>query len=433
MKATGGSAAIVLAMLWCGAVAAVIFVGPQCPLRRGGTIASATTRYKEHPVRCRPCSAARPWLTKMQLGTIVLCATMVVVCVVLWRRYPKHPAPADARWPPRIVWMDPIMNWAPYAVYNPQLWHWPETGRSCRCRPRSSRSSCSATRPSTSAPFFPAIWILRALQTATAGRLVRVAAPAHQPRGAGLHDRFRVSTRASRSSVVTAQLYIYSQVIPFGSVFAGKAYQFPLLWESSLVTLVMIPAGVLVYRDDTGKTVAEKLAQRLPFLRSRPALGTFLVMFAIVNAAYLFLYGGSFALIKCSGKATSVACPYPFPEAKVYDPKGSTRERPARPVLRRELVGMDVRSARRTTDEHHAAGRRRTLQPDERSQRRRERLSRRRPPSTPDRVRVAGQRRRRIRRAHGCVVHAVTRFRGARRPRTPRHRSRSGPDTGRSP
>ena len=26
-----------------------------------------------------------------------------------------------------IVWMDPIMNWAPYAVYNPQLWHWPES------------------------------------------------------------------------------------------------------------------------------------------------------------------------------------------------------------------------------------------------------------------------------------------------------------------
>ena len=24
-----------------------------------------------------------------------------------------------------IVWQDPIMNWAPYAVYNPQLWHLP--------------------------------------------------------------------------------------------------------------------------------------------------------------------------------------------------------------------------------------------------------------------------------------------------------------------
>jgi len=46
-------------------------------------------------------------------------------------------------------------------------------------------------------------------------------------------------------------------VMPFGSVFTGKSYQFPLLWESSFVTLVMIPAAVLLYRDDTGRTVAE--------------------------------------------------------------------------------------------------------------------------------------------------------------------------------
>ncbi len=25
-----------------------------------------------------------------------------------------------------IVWQDPIMNWSPYAVYNPVLLHWPE-------------------------------------------------------------------------------------------------------------------------------------------------------------------------------------------------------------------------------------------------------------------------------------------------------------------
>ena len=61
---------------------------------------------------------------------------------------------------------------------------------------------------------------------------------------------------------IRAGLYIYSQVIPFGSVFVGETYQFPLIWESSLVTLVMIPAGVLLYRDDTGKTQAEKLALR---------------------------------------------------------------------------------------------------------------------------------------------------------------------------
>ena len=89
--------------------------------------------------------------------------------------------------------------------------------------------------------------------------------------------------------LVRTQLYIYSQVVPFGSFAAGEPHQFPLIWESTLVTLVMIAAGVLLYRDDTGKTQAEKLAQRVRILRGRPALGTFLVMFAVVNVAYFAL------------------------------------------------------------------------------------------------------------------------------------------------
>jgi hypothetical protein len=109
--------------------------------------------------------------------------------------------------------------------------------------------------------------------------------------------------------------------MPFGSVFTGKPYQFPLLVESSLVTLVMIPAAVLLYRDDTGRTVAEKLAQRLRLFRGRPALATFVVMFLILNIAYA-TYGLGFAVIKWTKAATSVACPYPYPEAKVYDPHG---------------------------------------------------------------------------------------------------------------
>jgi len=120
--------------------------------------------------------------------------------------------------------------------------------------------------------------------------------------------------------LVRTQLYIYSQVIPFGSFAVGKWYQFPLIWEAALVTTVMIPAGVLLYRDDTGKTQAEKLAQRIRAFRARPALGVFVVMFAVINVAYFFAYGGSYAAIKWTKTATAVACPYPFPEAKVYDP-----------------------------------------------------------------------------------------------------------------
>jgi Spirocyclase AveC-like len=83
----------------------------------------------------------------------------------------------------------------------------------------------------------------------------------------------------------------------------------------------MIPAAILVYRDDTGKSVAEKLAAKAKLFPKKPVLGMFLVMFAIINVAY-FAYGGWFGAIKASGLATSVACPWPYPEAKVYDPQG---------------------------------------------------------------------------------------------------------------
>src|SRR5678809_1586909 len=114
---------------------------------------------------------------------------------------------------------------------------------------------------------------------------------------------------------------IYSQVIPWGSVFAGTTFQFPLIWASALVTTVMIPAGILCHRDDTGRTQAEKLAQRLRWFRTRPALATFLVMAGILNVSY-FIYGAGFAAIRASKLATAVACPWPYPEAKVYDPQG---------------------------------------------------------------------------------------------------------------
>ena len=90
-------------------------------------------------------------------------------------------------------------------------------------------------------------------------------------------------------SLVRTGLYIYSQAIPFGTLFAGSTFQFPLIWESLSVTFVMIPAAILVYRDDTGKSVAEKLAAKAKLFPTKPVLGTFLVMFAIINVVVLRL------------------------------------------------------------------------------------------------------------------------------------------------
>ena len=51
----------------------------------------------------------------------------------------------------------------------------------------------------------------------------------------------------------------------------------------------------------------------------------FVVMFVIINLAY-FAYGTGFTIIKWTRTATSVACPWPYPEAKVYDPQGFYEE-----------------------------------------------------------------------------------------------------------
>jgi len=260
------------------------------------------------------------WLGLVQIFTIIMVVQVVVIYVVVWRRYPRHPVLLMGIVTTLIVWQDPIMNWAPYAVYNPQLWHWPEDWPLVSLSPTVEPFLVIGYISFYLGPYFPAIWILRRIQ---ARRPIDSLVWRHPLIClAGLifiigfiFDAFLEIT------LVRTGMYIYSQVIPFGSIFVGQPWQFPLLWESALVTVVMIPAGVLLFRDDTGRTVAEKLAQRARIFAGRPTLGMFVVMFVIINIAYVG-YGTGFAIIKWTRTATSVACPWPYPEAKVYDPQG---------------------------------------------------------------------------------------------------------------
>ena len=66
------------------------------------------------------------WLVLHQVGTVVMMLTLIAVYAWAWRRHPAHPYLLMVAASTMIVWQDPIMNWAPYAVYNPQLWHFPE-------------------------------------------------------------------------------------------------------------------------------------------------------------------------------------------------------------------------------------------------------------------------------------------------------------------
>ena len=261
------------------------------------------------------------WLVLHQVGTVVMMLTFVGACVWAWRRQPAHPYLLMVLASTSIVWQDPIMNWAPYAVYNPQLWHFPEDWHLARLSPTVEPFIVIGYATFYFVgPFFASIWILRRIQ-ARASTASFVWRHPLLSMGLLLYVVGFVMDAFLEIFLVRTGLYIYSQVMPWGSVFAGTTFQFPLIWESSLVTVVMIPAGILCYRDDTGRTQAEKLAQRLPLFRTRPALATFLVMAAILNVAY-FMYGAGFATIRAAKLATSVACPWPYPEAKVYDPNG---------------------------------------------------------------------------------------------------------------
>jgi hypothetical protein len=260
------------------------------------------------------------WVALLQILTVVMMVQMIALLVWAIRRHPGHPYLLMGIITTLIVWQDPIMNWSPYAVYNPDLAHWPEDWPLVSLSPTVEPFLVIGYASFYFGPFFLANPVLKRIQAARPTDSFVWRHPLLSLGVLILVFGF-VMDMILEVTLVRTGMYIYSQVIPFGSIFVGRPWQFPLLWESTLVCLVMIPAGVLVYRDDTGRTVAEKLAQRARIFPGRPVLGMFAVMFVIINIAY-FCYGFGFQLIKISGAATSVACPWPYPEAKVYDPQG---------------------------------------------------------------------------------------------------------------
>ena len=282
--------------------------------------------------------------------------TLVAACVRAWRRQPGHPYVLMVLASTAIVWQDPIMNWAPYAVYNPQLWHFPEDWPLVRLSP--TVEPFIVIGYSTFyflAPFFASSWILRRLQARASADSFVWRRPLVSMALLLFVTGFAIDACLEIFLVHTG-LYIYSQVIPWGSVFAGTTFQFPLIWESALVTVVMIPAGVLCHRDDTGRTQAERLAQRLRWFRTRPALATFLVMAGTLERRLL--------LLRCRLRRHPRVeardrrrLPVAVSGSQGLRPAGLLRERgAARPLLRGALEPLDDRSAERTSDREPGEG-----------------------------------------------------------------------------
>lgn len=260
------------------------------------------------------------WVFWGQIAGAALAAGIIVASVLAWRSRPGHPVVLMVLASSTLLWWDPINNWAIGLVYNPDLWHFPRNWPWFNISPVIEPLTSFVYAPYVLLPYFVAMPILRAIQrrsepTAFAWRHPLIAI-------ALLTFGIGVIWDAAQEILLTrAQFLTYSHVVSFGSLDAGKNSQFPLLMASTLITIIMIPASILLYRDDTGESQAEKLARRLSLHARRPKLATFLLMTLVLNVA-MISFSSAFWLVRATGAASTVACPWPYPQAKTWDPRG---------------------------------------------------------------------------------------------------------------
>lgn len=259
-----------------------------------------------------------------QIGGLVIFFGSVAAVIWGWRRYPRHPFLLMVLATNTLIWWDPINNWMIGLVYNPKMWHFPEDWPWVSMSPIIEPLTSFIYAPYVMLPLLFSMPLLRRLQKNREPDAFVWRHPLISLAVITFVIGFTWDA-AQEIVLVKTQFLTYTHVVPFGSIFVGENYQFPLLMASGLITLTMVPAAVLLYRDDTGRTQAEKIAQRLKLHATRPATATFLVMAVIVNIA-MVCFSTSFWLVRVTGLANEVACPWPYPDAKVWDPHGLYEE-----------------------------------------------------------------------------------------------------------
>jgi hypothetical protein len=211
---------------------------------------------------------------------------------------------------------DPLISWAAYTAYDPRLLHVPETWPLYNIVP--------TVQPLSSLPGYALFFVMSVLpglllhrfltQRAHPGALI-VQRPLLTLFGivgvfAAMFDIIQAYV-ATRFEIIT-----YSQ-ISLAALRPGTTWQSNAIWEPVLCFGMFGIAALSVYEDSAGHTIAHRWRR----LQNRPLLREFVVSFAVITAATA-LYTGCFALVRLSGTATSVACPWPYQDTVVYDPDG---------------------------------------------------------------------------------------------------------------
>ena len=104
------------------------------------------------------------WIVTIEIFSYLALVSIIALIAVLWRRYPNHPYLLMTIAVSTLAWLDAPMNWATFAAYNPDLWHWPEDWPIVSLSPTIEPLFIAAIAMFVVPPFFPAIWVLRRLQ-----------------------------------------------------------------------------------------------------------------------------------------------------------------------------------------------------------------------------------------------------------------------------
>jgi hypothetical protein len=211
-----------------------LFFIANCRVALDPRVANPNVRGRPRPVKFL---FGLDYITFLHISTVIMLLVLLVVFIRGWRRNPGSPVMLMFLCTTLIVWQDPIMNWSPFAVYNPDLIHWPESWPLVSLSPTVEPFVVFGYVTFYFGPYFPAIWILRKLQ-ARMGPEAFVSRHPLVSLGVLTCVIGFIFDAWLEIQLVHAGMYIYSQVIPWGSLFTGTTFQFPLIWESFSVTLV---------------------------------------------------------------------------------------------------------------------------------------------------------------------------------------------------
>jgi Spirocyclase AveC-like len=261
------------------------------------------------------------WIPVFYAVTLAVMALMVWQFVKHYRATGRH----HAGLPIFIVLflqilMDPLYNWAMYCAYYPNLLHWPVNWSVMNV-----------------APTVEPLWIVMgAYQVFFLGPawggfvLYRKWAARREGRTAWV-DRHPVLTMflftwvlggiadiLMEQWMINMYIYKYTQIAgPAFTLGHGRLQWAEVVWVGFLIAV----CALMLHRDDTGRTIGARIAQRNGWLRGH-RIGAAFVTVSIVTVA-LLAYGGYWATLRLTGNADHIAPGnWPYAAARTYDPNG---------------------------------------------------------------------------------------------------------------